>query len=56
MIDPKRQIDNNTMIDHYLDVYNSSIKQRHKVYAIAMIKYLSGLAPYPHRDILETLN
>jgi hypothetical protein len=56
MIDSKRQITASTMIDYYLDVFDNSVKQRHKEYAIAMIAYHSGITKYPHRDIVETLN
>jgi len=45
-----------TMIDYYLDVYNNSLSKRHQEYAIAMIAYHSGVAKYPHRDIVECVN
>lgn len=55
MIDAKRQITTETMIDYYLDVFERAKKPTHKTYAIAMIKFHLGMAEYPHWEVFGTL-
>tara|TARA_X000000950_G_scaffold65844_2_gene81058 strand:+ start:805 stop:975 length:171 start_codon:yes stop_codon:yes gene_type:complete len=55
MIDAKRQIKTETMIDYYLDVYERSKKTTHKIYAVQMIKFHLGMADQPSFDVYGAL-
>ncbi len=55
MINAKRQITTETMIDYYLDVYERTLKPSHQNYAIAMIQYHLKMADYPHWEVFGTL-
>lgn len=55
MINAKRQITAETMIDYYLDVFERSKKPTHQNYAIAMIEYHLKMAKYPSSLVFGTL-
>ena len=55
MIDTKRQITNETMIDYYLDCYKRTSKPSHQNYAIAMIQFHLGMKDYPSWEVFGTL-
>ena len=55
MIDAKREITPEMMVDYYLDVYERSKKPSHKIYAIEMIKFHLGMAEQPRFDVYGAL-
>lgn len=55
MIDAKRQITPEIMVDYYLDVYERSKKPSHKIYAIEMIKFHLGMSSQPKFGVFGTL-